>query len=109
MEEDEQFMGFVEFNSYTDIAFFPKELRIECCSKFLFMTKKKGESSNQQDNRLNLLLLDPFYSEFQGVWFKSQTYFDKGIWENQDFLIRNYIQSNRVSDHDTNFKTYIWS
>ena len=89
MEPDEQFLGFVEFRNYTDIGFYPKDIRIECCSKFLFMTKRKNLASKDiQGNRLNLLLADPFYAEFQGAWFKSSTFFDNAVWDNSDFIIR---------------------
>ena len=55
--KDEMFLTFVNFNSYTDIGFFPDFLRIECCTNFLYLTKKG-------DNVLmNLLLIDPYYDK----------------------------------------------
>ena len=34
----EKFVCFVDFNQFEDIGFYPKNLRIECCSFFLYMT-----------------------------------------------------------------------
>jgi hypothetical protein len=36
--EHERFLGFVDFNSFVDIGFYPKGLKIECCSHFTYLT-----------------------------------------------------------------------
>jgi len=41
IEKDERFLGFVEFNSFEDIGFYPTNLKIECCTSFMFMTTTK--------------------------------------------------------------------
>ena len=57
LDKDEFFLSFVEFNSFTDIGFFPDYLHIECCTTFLFLTR------NGCKVKMNLLLIDPYYQE----------------------------------------------
>lgn len=57
-------MGFVKFNKYQDVGFFPKGLNIDCCSKFLFLTTFRNKDEHYQSStRLNLLVADPYYSQ----------------------------------------------
>ena len=76
MEEDEQFIGFADFNSFEEIDFYPKNLHVECCSYFLYMSKQTDQVTGIVRNRLKLLLLDPFVAKLEGVLFSSSTYFD---------------------------------
>jgi len=39
MPHGEKFISFGEFNTFEDIGFYPKKLRIEMCSNFVFLTK----------------------------------------------------------------------
>ena len=34
----DEFVAFVQFKSFQDIGFFTDDIRIECCSHFLFIT-----------------------------------------------------------------------
>ena len=52
----------MEFNKYEDIGFYPQDLRIECCSCFLFLTTKRHKCSDDTNTTVfNLLLADPFH------------------------------------------------
>ena len=55
LDKNEKFLSFVEFNCFTDIGFFPNYLSIECCSCFLYLTKKCCKIY------MNLLLVDPYF------------------------------------------------
>lgn len=44
--EDERFVGFVDFNSFVDIGFYPKNLKIECCSHFTYITTTKNSEGD---------------------------------------------------------------
>ena len=57
LDKDDYFLTFVEFNSYTDIGFFPDFLRIECCANFLYLTRRDDKV------KMNLLLVDPYYDK----------------------------------------------
>ena len=46
LPEDERFVGFVDFNSFTDIGFYPENLKIECCSHFCYLTTSRGDHSD---------------------------------------------------------------
>jgi hypothetical protein len=78
MEENEQFIGFADFNSFDEIGFYPLDLKIECCSNFLYMTKQIDKNGVSR-NRLKLLLLDPFCKILEAVLFTSSTYFDNSL------------------------------
>ena len=60
-------------------------------------------------NKLNLLFLDPYCGQVQCCLFKSSTYYDREIFEQNDFLITSVIQSTMCKKRDNNFKTYIWT
>jgi hypothetical protein len=73
----ERFLGFVEYNQFEDIGFYPKNLTIECCSSFIFMTTTKEKSkSAKNSNKLYLMLIDPYYKDIEVVKFKSALYFE---------------------------------
>ena len=110
MEDNEQFVGFVEFNNYNEIGFYPNNLRIECCSPFLYMTRREKENDpGRYLNHLNLILLDPFCDCLEAVIFQSSTIFDNDIIKNSDMIIKTIIQNNRASSMDDDFNIYLWS
>ena len=41
MQPDEKFVCFVDFNQFEDIGFYPRNLRIECCAYFFYLTTHK--------------------------------------------------------------------
>jgi hypothetical protein len=92
------------------MGFYSKGLRIECCSHFAFLTVGKGESTgNVQKNRINLLLMDPFYEETQVAHFRSSTSFECELQAQCDAIITSVIQSTMGKKRDKKFKTYIWT
>lgn len=108
MLENEQFIGFVDFNSYQEIAFNPINLRIECCSNFLFLTRRENEYGRFL-NHLNLLLLDPFDEKLDAAIFTSSTVIDNELYNNSDMIIKSVIQNNRSNNIDENCNVYVWS
>ena len=42
LPDEDRFVSFVKFHQFEDIGFYPSNLRIECCSHFLFMTAPKN-------------------------------------------------------------------
>jgi len=62
MRPEEKFVCFVSFNQFEDIGFYPVGLRVECCSHFAYLTTSKN-TVDIKYNRLNLLLIDPFYED----------------------------------------------
>ena len=82
----------MEFNSFDDIGFFPKGLRVECCSSFAFLTTGAGaESGTIERNRINLLLVDPFYESTEVAHFKSNTYYDNEIFLKTDTMVKTVV------------------
>jgi hypothetical protein len=80
MDSDEKFLCFLEFNQFADIGFYPKSLRIECCSHFAYLTVGKGDSAGQLlKNRVNLVLCDPFYENTTVSHFKSSFFFESEL------------------------------
>lgn len=80
IEKDERFLGFVEFGSFDDIGFFPTNLKIECCTSFMYMTTTKQKSrSAKSSNRLYVMMIDPYYKTIEVVRFKSTLYFENLI------------------------------
>lgn len=94
LDKDEKFVCFVEFNSFQDIGFFPKNLDIECCSKFLFITSPRMHSKDfgkASMNCLNLLLIDPYYETANVVLFKSVSYIDPSLLNHGDRIVKACI------------------
>ena len=58
---------------------------------------------------MNLLLIDPFNVDTQIAHFKSSNYFDDGIFQCSDVIIKTLIQSTMGKKRDTSFKTYLWT
>ena len=108
MTPGDKFIGFVEFIDLMDIGFFPEDLRIECCSRFAYITRREGKHSTSE-NHLNLLLVDAFCPSLQAALFKSSTTFDNVVFNEGDFVMKSVIQSNRGRNSFGNSKTYIWS
>jgi hypothetical protein len=107
---DEKFVCFINFNQFEDIGFYPKGLRIECCSHFAFLTSGKGLSTgHMQKNRINLVLIDPFYDQTQVAHFRSSTNFDNEIFSANDTIITSMVQSTMTKKRDLKFKTYVWT
>ena len=103
-------MTFVQFNRYEDIGFFPTGLRVECCSSFAFLTAGAGSNAGDpQYNRLNLVLIDPFFQRTQMALFKSSTYFDNEVFEAADTLVKSVVQATLGRKRDTRYKTYVWT
>jgi hypothetical protein len=66
LDHNDRFQGFIDFNSYGDIGFFPENLDIECCAKILFLTTARvhtGDFGNKKKNNLNLLLIDMYHEK----------------------------------------------
>jgi len=107
---DEKFVCFLQFNQFEDIGFYPKGLRIECCSHFAFLTAGKGPSAGHMTkNRINLVLIDPFYEETQVAHFRSHTHFDNEIFSCNDTMVTSVVQSTMSKKRDLKFKSYIWT
>ena len=47
--------------------------------------------SGQEVNRLNLMLLDPFFPEIEAVLFRSHTTFDNDLFKENDMIIKSVI------------------
>jgi hypothetical protein len=60
-------------------------------------------------NRINLLVVDPFYEEIQVGLFRSNTFFDGEIFVENDSIIQSVVQSTMGKKRDLQFKTYIWT
>ena len=98
LDQDEKFVCFVEFNSFQDIGFFPTNLDIECCSKFLFVTSPRMHSKDYGKgtfNCLNLLLIDPYYETANVVLFKSVSFIDNELLIYGDRIVKACIQSSK--------------
>ena len=102
-------MGFVSFNHYHDIGFYPKDLNLECSSRFAFITTCSAPNSAVFKNKLNLLIIDPYPDQIQVALFTSNYYYDHSIFNMNDFLKVNIVQSNMQKKNDRKFKTYIWT
>ena len=64
VQRDEKFVCWLHFNQFEDIGFYPHGLRIECCSHFAFLTTGQGAKTGKtMENKINLILMDPFYIE----------------------------------------------
>ena len=83
-------MSFVEFNKYQDIGFYPQDLRIECCSCFLFLTTKRHKSDDDSHTTFfNLLLADPYHDEIQIAIFRSHSNVDDELFRQGDIIIKS--------------------
>jgi hypothetical protein len=89
LEQDERFLGFIEFNSFEDIGFYPTNLAIECCTSFLYMTTSKVKSrSAKNTNKIYLMMIDPYCKEIEAVRFTSSQYFDNQATGREDFVVK---------------------
>ena len=104
----DEFVAFVKFKSFQDIGFFTQDIRIECCSHFLFITQNDSVEDGR-GNRMNLLLVDPFYQEFQAAWFRSNSCYDGAISDTGEFVQNAIIQSNASRAADRSYKVYLWT
>jgi hypothetical protein len=88
LNQDERFVCFLQFNQFEDIGFYPKGIRIECCSHFAYLTTGRGQYAGDiSRNRINLLVVDPFYEEIQVGLFRSSTFYDGEIFVENDSII----------------------
>jgi hypothetical protein len=60
-------------------------------------------------NRINLVLIDPFYEETQVAHFRSHTHFDNEIFSCNDTMVTSVVQSTMSKKRDLKFKSYIWT
>ena len=67
----EKFFGFIEFSNFLDLGFIPKGLAQEACSHFAFLTLNKSS----QKILVNVMLIDPYYSDIQISLFQSSSFF----------------------------------
>jgi hypothetical protein len=112
LEPDERFLGFVEFNSFGDIGFYPTNLNIECCTSFLYMTTSKVKSrSPKKTNKIYLMMIDPYYKEIEVVRFMSSQFFDTTVTAQEDYIVKQVIQNSmaKKSADSLDCKTYIWA
>jgi hypothetical protein len=111
LDPEEKFICFVEFNSYQDLGFFPVNLDIECCAKFLYVTTPRLHSEvfgKSVHNCLNLLLIDPYYEKANVALFKSVSYIDNYLLDRGDRIIKACVQSSKKMQLDTSYKIYVW-
>ena len=104
LTEHEQFMCFVDFNKDEDLGFFPKGLRIECCSKFAYIT----ENTSRKDPifNVNVLLVDPYNDHPQIATFRSTKTVDVGLDQvesGNDIVIKAIIYNNKANKDDKNY------
>lgn len=110
LKPGERFVAFLQFNRYEDIGFFPTGLRVECCSSFAFMTAGAGPNAGDVEfNRINLILMDPFYERTQVAHFRSSTYYDNEVFLAGDTLVKSVVQATLGRKHDARYKTYVWT
>ena len=60
-------------------------------------------------NKINLLLIDPFFSKTLIAHFKSRDFYDNEIFMQNDSIITSNVQSTMVTKKDLSFKSYIWT
>ena len=110
LREDERFEGFVDCQKFSDIGFFPGNMKTECCSYILFMTHIKSRPLDANlSNRLNLLLLDPFHKKgLKIARFRSFTMFDNNFLKCNDFVVKTVVQSTMKHQTDPFYKIYLW-
>ena len=110
LDPQEQFVTFVEFNKYQDIGFYPQDLRIECCSCFLFLTTKRAKRANDVNTTVfNLLLVDPFHDKIQVAIFQSLSNVNEEILEQEDSIIKCASTSTMGKRKDSSYKMYLWT
>ena len=96
MQPDEKFVSFIQFNNFKDIGFFPKTLKIECCSYFLYITTKRDQGilydpDETTYNKFNLFIIDSFNRVLQSALFRSNTCYDNELLSQEDFIIKACI------------------
>jgi hypothetical protein len=65
------------------------------------MTAGKGPSAGLAiKNRINLILIDPFYENTQVALFRSETHFDNEIFNTNDTIITSLVQSTMGKKRD---------
>ena len=76
--EDEIFMGFVNYNSFSDCGLDERHISIDITSRFAYLTRKpKGSVTDKKEQvYLNLLIVDAYNPIPQVVHFKSIKIFD---------------------------------
>ena len=108
MDPEERFISFLQFRQFSDIGFYPKDIRVECSSHFAYITSAR-DLLNIKHNKINLVIMDPFYEELQIAHFKSNTIFDDEIITIGDAIIGAYVQSTKGRKSDTTFDSYFWT
>jgi len=104
LPSNQSFVNFIEFNNLDDIGFYPGNLRIQCCSVFAFLT----QSTTSQNMNVNLLIVDPYYSDIQIAIFKSTKLISLPTHKKyQDIVIKSVMYSTRKNQNDTDFKVQL--
>ena len=85
--ENENFVDFIEFNNLTDLGFNVKGLRIEACSRFAFLTLNK----KSQRMFVNVLFVDPYYTDTEICVFKSKKCFIFESSETKDVIVKSIM------------------
>lgn len=67
------------------------------------------DSANIKHNKINLVILDPFYEDLQCALFKSSNIFDSEIMSQNDVIVKCCAQSTKGKRSDKSFSTYIWT
>ena len=81
-EEKEIFLGFVNYQDFGDVGLDDRNLNIDGCARFLYITCKANQASKVTDDDykekvwLNLLIVDPYNKMPQVAHFKSKKIFD---------------------------------
>ena len=97
-------MCFCKANKNTDIGFYPQNLRIEMCSRLVFLTNPSRDGDNF---KLNVLLVDPYYATTQFALFKSSKSFipddsDKKLM--QDTIVEAFVYTALEDSGDLSVK-----
>ena len=91
-DSHDTFYGFVDFNNFEDIGIDMRNIRINMCSRFVFLTKSKHLYEGKHRIWMNLLLVDPYNTGIQASLFKSQKIFlMKSSNEYEDLPLKNIV------------------
>jgi hypothetical protein len=73
--EEESFDGFVDYSDFKDIGIHLSNIRINTCSRFVFLTRSRNIVDNKWKFWLNLLCIAPYNVNPQACFFRSSKVF----------------------------------
>lgn len=101
LDEDEQFMTWVDFTSYESIGFITKKLKVATCSGFLYLTRKDKKAY------LNLMLVDVYSNEEQFAHFKASYGFNIDSYpELKGYIYKGIVQPSRKLRQESNSRDF---